>query len=71
MAYYECDSGEHLAPLPNIRSIAHDSGTSDNSKVEVISSIDSHEHELVCLSPYLLVHSNDDSTNDGEDKKDR
>ena len=64
MAYYECDSGEHLASLPNIKSIAHDSSTSDDSEVEVTSSIDSDEHELVCLSPYLHVHSDDDSTDD-------
>jgi hypothetical protein len=64
MSYYECDSGEHLAPLPNIRSIARDSSTSDGSEVEVTSSIDSDAHELVRLSTYLHLHSDDDSTDD-------
>ena len=34
MPYYECDHGEHLATLPNIRSIPHDSSASDDSEVE-------------------------------------
>ena len=64
MSYYECDTSAHLTPLPNNRSTGHESSTSDDSEVEVISSIDSDEHEPVSLEPYLHVYSNDDSTDD-------
>ena len=71
MSYYECDHGEHLATLPNIRSILHDSSASDDSAVEVTSSIDSDEHELVRLSTYLHVHSDDETTDDEKADDDR
>ena len=67
MSYYECDNGEHLATLPNIRNIPHDSSASDDCEVEVTSSIDSDEHELVRLSTYLHVHSDDEK--DAEEAK--
>lgn len=64
MSHYECDNGDHLATLPNISSTLHDSSASDDSEVEKTSSIDSDEHELVRLSTYLHVHSDDENTDD-------
>ena len=65
MAYYECVTNAHLAPLPNNKKTAQESSTSDDSAVEVTSSIDSYEHEPVSLNSYLHVHSDDDSTDGG------
>jgi len=47
MSYYECEAGEHLAPLPRIgdeNDSDIDSNSSDDSGVEVVSTYDADEY---------------------------
>jgi len=47
MSYYECEAGEHLAPLPRIgdeNDSDNDSNSSDDSDVEVVSTYDADEY---------------------------
>jgi hypothetical protein len=69
MSYYECDHDEHLAPLLLLGNVTHDSNTSDDSEFEVTSMFDREEHELVELSAYLQVHSDNEVDEDGNDER--
>ena len=61
---------DHLAPLPRSGTTEQDTSSSDDSDVEVTSLFDPDEHELIQLSTYLHVHSDDDDTDeDGEEVK--
>ena len=68
MSYYECDNGEHLAMVPNIRSIPRDSSTSNGSEVEVTSSIDSDEHELLSSPIYSALGCFMNNSRTGSDR---
>ena len=55
MSYYQCEHGEHLAPLPRFDIDNDDSSSLDDSEVDIVSTYDPDEYELVQLSTYLLV----------------
>lgn len=71
MSYYECENSEHLAPLPSFQEHNYDSNSSDDSEVEITSTIDPNEYELIQLSAYLRVNSDsgDSDESDGDDKE--
>ncbi len=56
---------EHLAPLPGvgINSLSDESDSDDNSCVEITSTIDENENELIKWTNYLHLNS-DDEDND-------
>ena len=70
MSYYDCVRAEHLTPLPSIGKNLHNSTSDDDSEIEVTSVFNPEEHELIQMSEYLHVHSDDD-VSDGERKQDQ
>ena len=70
MSYYDRVRAEHYSPLPSIGKNLHDSTSDDDSEIEVTSVFDPKEHELIQMSEYLLVHSDDD-VSDEERKQDQ
>ena len=74
MSYYECEAGEHLAPLPRVgdeNDSDNDSNSSDDSGVEVVSTYDADEYELIQLSTYLRVDSDADDGDDEEEDNEK
>jgi hypothetical protein len=69
MAYFECEHGEHLAPLPRFETNADDSNSSDDSDMEIVSTYDPDEHELIQLSTYLRVDSDSEDNNETENEE--
>ena len=69
MANCERGFGEHLAPLPGFWTIDSDSSSSSDSEVEVVSTYDASEHELVQLGEYLRLGSDSDKDADAEDEE--
>jgi hypothetical protein len=69
MAKYKRGFGEHLAPLPGFETIDSDSSSSSDSEVEVVSTYDAAEHELVQLGEYLRLGSDSDKDADTEDEE--
>ena len=69
MAKYVRGSGEHLAPLLGFETIDSDPSSSSDSEVEVVSTYDAVEHELVQLGEYLHLGSDSDKDVDAEDEE--
>lgn len=69
MAKYVRGSGEHLAPLLGFETIDSDPSSSSDSEVEVVSTHDAAEHELVQLGEYLHLGSDSDKDVDAEDEE--
>ena len=69
MANCERGFGEHLAPLPGFQTVDSDSNSSSDSEVEVVSTYDAAEHELVQLGEYLRLGSDSDRDTDAEDEE--
>jgi hypothetical protein len=57
---------EHLAPLPNVgkNSLSDGSDSDDDSGVEITSTIDENENELIKWTNYLQLNSDDDEDTD-------
>jgi hypothetical protein len=68
MSHHEYDS-KNRASLPRFGITEKDPSSSDKSDVEVTSLFDPDEHELIQLSTYPHVHSDDDDTGEDEEQE--